>query len=141
MACRLSHRVEYAIQALIELAIARDSGLSGSQISTRAGIPNPFLKQILALLVKGGVIESTRGRQGRYHLVLTPEEVSLFRLLELIEGGITFYDPLSPPGPGTQAIFHRLTTRLSDLMVEITLKDFLLAAQRDRNETNPMFFI
>ncbi len=141
MACRLSQRVEYAVRALIELAIARESGLSGSQISTRAGIPNPFLKQILALLVKGGVIESTRGRQGRYRLGLTPEEVSLYRLLELIEGGITFYDPASPPGVATQAIYQQLTSQLVGLMSNITLKDFLAAAQKDRNESNPMFFI
>lgn len=141
MACRLSQRVEYAVRALIELAIARESGLSGSQISTRAGIPNPFLKQILAMMVKGGIIESTRGRQGRYRLGIAPEEISLYRLLELIEGGISFYDPISPPGVATQAIYQKLSSQLVSLMDNITMKDFLLAAQIDRNESNPMFFI
>ncbi|MHB8421797.1 MAG: RrF2 family transcriptional regulator [Leptospirales bacterium] len=141
MACRLSQRVEYAVRALIELALAKESGLSGSQISTRAGIPNPFLKQILAMLVKGRVIESTRGRQGRYKLVLSPDEISLYRLLDLIEGGISFYDPGSPPGVATQAIYHKLSSQLVGLMDNITLKDFLLAAQMDRSESNPMFFI
>lgn len=141
MACRLSQRVEYAVRSLIELAIAGEVGLSGTQISERARVPNPFLKQILATLVKGNVIESTRGRQGRYRLGKATDTITLYRLLELIEGPIVFYDPSDPPGPAMKALFDDLTERMVVQMNSVSLKDFLEATLKDRKETRPMFFI
>ena len=141
MACRLSQRVEYAVRALIELALVGDAGLSGTQIATRGQIPKPFLKQILAILVKGGIVESTRGPRGKYCLGQRPEEISLYRLLAMVEGEIVFFDPATPPGPAIQTLYSDIRDGLVGVLDRFTLDAFVEAAGKDRSETRPMFFI
>ena len=141
MACRLSQRVEYAVRALVELALVGDAGLSGTQIAMRGQIPKPFLKQILAILVKGGIVESTRGPRGKYCLGKRPEEISLYRLLAMVEGEIVFFDPATPPGPAIQTLYSDIREDLVGVLDRFTLDAFVEAASKDRNETRPMFFI
>ena len=141
MACRLSQRVEYAVRALVELALVGESGLSGTQIAARGQIPKPFLKQILSILVKGGIVESTRGPRGKYCLGMSLASVSLYRLLALVEGDIVFFDPATPAGPATQDLYMEIRDGIVGVMDQFTLDAFVEATRKDRNETRPMFFI
>ena len=66
---KVSHRGLYALQALIHLAEAYDTGLVVARtVAEKEGIPEKFLEGILLALKNARVISSERGREGGYRL-------------------------------------------------------------------------
>ncbi len=84
---RVSAKAEYACVAVLELA-ARGQGadpLRIKDIADATGIPVPFLVQILLQLKTAGLVTSTRGKAGGYHLSRPPEAVSLADVIGCID--------------------------------------------------------
>ena len=84
----ISCKSEYALLALIELAVAYTSGspLQIRQISAQQNIPDRYLEQLLATLRRGGIIRSQRGAKGGYLLARDPWRITLFEVLACLEG-------------------------------------------------------
>ena len=51
-------------------------------------VPANYLAQILSELRDGGLINSRRGKQGGYTLARSPEEISLYDIVKLVEGEV-----------------------------------------------------
>lgn len=58
------------------------------EISDVKLIPKSFLAKILQKLVKAGVVESIRGAKGGFRLVRKPSEITIFDIIEIMEGPI-----------------------------------------------------
>ncbi|ARV57652.1 transcriptional regulator [Nostocales cyanobacterium HT-58-2] len=84
----LSCKSEYAILALLELAIHYQSGepLQIRQIAAQQNIPDRYLEQLLATLRRGGLVKSQRGSKGGYLLAREPWKITLFEILSCLEG-------------------------------------------------------
>jgi len=84
----ISCKSEYALLALIELAVAYESGdpLQIRQISAQQNIPDRYLEQLLATLRRGGIVRSQRGAKGGYLLAREPWKITLFDVLVCLEG-------------------------------------------------------
>lgn len=84
----ISCKSEYALLALIELAIAYESRepLQIRQISAQQNIPDRYLEQLLATLRRGGIVRSQRGAKGGYLLAREPWKITLFDILVCLEG-------------------------------------------------------
>jgi Rrf2 family protein len=83
----LSTKSEYAIKALVRLALANgDAPVQGRDIAAFAGIPAKFLEQVMHDLRHGGLVVSRRGRGGGYALALDPAAVTFAQVIELIDG-------------------------------------------------------
>lgn len=84
----LSCKSEYAILALLEMATYYHSGepMQIRQIATQQNIPDRYLEQLLATLRRGGIIKSQRGSKGGYFLAREPWKISVFEVLECLEG-------------------------------------------------------
>jgi len=84
----LSPKVEYALVALLEIAIQTDSKkpVTIGEITSRHPIPERYLEQILAALRRGGLLKSMRGAKGGYILSREPRDISLLEVVRLIEG-------------------------------------------------------
>ena len=88
---RLSKKSEYGLRALIELTKAYDQyALRRSDIAESQQIPVGFLETILLELKRVGILGSRPGAQGGYRLIKSPEEVSLGRVIRILDG------PLAP---------------------------------------------
>ena len=71
--------------------LARDYGNGSvpiSRIAEEEKIPQRFLEMILLELKGLGIVDSTRGKAGGYHLVKHPTEVSLADVITLFEGSV-----------------------------------------------------
>jgi len=141
MSCKLSQRVDYGIRAMVEIAIAGSQGITGANVAQRSSIPKPFLKQILATLVRNGFVESSRGPQGKYRLVREPSEILLSKIVEALEGNVSLYDPTSPPGPALQDLFDQLSQAVNRELGKVTLEECIKAIKKDRGEQPIMFYI
>ena len=85
---KITKKADYGIIALSHLAGCSESSVSCREIAKRSGIPLHLLSNILKTLSHHGIVESVRGANGGYRLAVKPEEVSLGRLLEILEGPI-----------------------------------------------------
>lgn len=133
--------MEYALRALVELSLSQEAGLSGAMIADRSGISPSFLKQILSLLVKEGLVESRRGRQGRYHVGRNPQELTLLDIIERVEGEIPPSHNGFTWGSETQKIYDGVERDLRHCMSSVTLQALTDAARQDRKKIDPMFYI
>lgn len=85
----LSKRAKYALNALVQLAKAREEGpLSAGELSIRAGVPRKFLEAILVELRNAGLIISKKGRSGGHALRLAPKEIHMAEVIRLFDGAI-----------------------------------------------------
>ena len=84
----ISAKTEYACIAVLELAknVCSSEPLRIRDIADSHGIPSRFLVQILLQLKGAGIVNSTRGASGGYRLALKPGEISLLRVMNVIEG-------------------------------------------------------
>ena len=87
---RISAKGEYAIRALLDLAVHHGEGLVPIQeVARRQGIPQRYLEQVLLLLKRAGFLESKRGSTGGYQLVRAPAAISVGEVLRAVEGRVT----------------------------------------------------
>jgi Rrf2 family protein len=68
------------------MAKAPDRLHSVAEMVELEGIPKAYLSAILNILVRYGVISSRRGPSGGYVLARSPSEISLARVVEVLEG-------------------------------------------------------
>jgi Rrf2 family protein len=84
---QISAKGEYAIRAVLDLALERARGLTPIQeIAARQGIPQRYLEQVLLALKRAGLLTSRRGAAGGYHLTRPPEDISVGDVLRVVEG-------------------------------------------------------
>jgi Rrf2 family protein len=103
---KLSKKGEYALRSLINLGIATHVGRSlvqASEIAAQEQLPTKFLEQILQLLKENGFVESARGKFGGYRLAQPMNEITIGRVVRLIDG------PLAPIGCVSQTAYEKCT--------------------------------
>ena len=84
-----SARSEYACLAMLELAAqyGNPKPVPLTDIANKHGISSPrFLVQILIQLNKAGLVTSTRGAAGGYHIAKRPADISLADVVAAVEG-------------------------------------------------------
>ena len=87
---KLSVKVDYACRVLAQLARHHGEGRLAhiEELAKIEAVPANYLVQILGELRSGGLITSRRGKQGGYALNRTPDAISLYDIVMLIEGDL-----------------------------------------------------
>ena len=83
---RVSAKVDYAVRALLELAVAEDGPVKGERIAHAQDIPLKFLENILIDLRHAGIVHAQRGAEGGYWLARPANEVTLGEIIRAVEG-------------------------------------------------------
>ncbi|MER2996647.1 RrF2 family transcriptional regulator [Pontibacter populi] len=87
----LSKKTKYAFHALSYLAENQDKGaILIQEIAEAKNISQKFLECILLDLKKAGVLGSKKGKGGGYYLIKKPEEITLARIIRLLNGPIAW---------------------------------------------------
>ena len=140
---------EYGVRAMIDLArLNTGNPIARSAIATRRQIPEAYLDQLLGLLRRAGFINSVRGPGGGHSLAVDPKEITLFALLETLEGSLSPMANLDHEDQSTandptgqrwvwQGIYDDMKVRLNS----ITLFDLAEAEQRAEQTTAPRYLI
>ncbi len=85
---RISAKVDYALRATIELAVAAPAQVKGERLAAAQSIPHKFLENILADLRNGGIVASQRGADGGYRLARPAAEITVADVIRVVEGPI-----------------------------------------------------
>ncbi|MFF8871031.1 RrF2 family transcriptional regulator [Streptomyces massasporeus] len=96
---RISARADYAVRAVVELAVRQGEGpVKAEAVSTAQDIPHKFLEGILGDLRRGGVVDSRRGGGGGYRLAREAAEITVADVIRAVDGPIVSVRGERPTG-------------------------------------------
>jgi Rrf2 family protein len=86
----ISKKAKYALKALKVLSEKYESKhpILIADIAEQQHIPKKFLETILLELRNNGVLHSQKGKGGGYQLRMPPEEVTIAKIIRIIDGPI-----------------------------------------------------
>jgi Rrf2 family protein len=157
-AMRLSRRSEYGIRALVDLVRSEAAMASAdhphphlapvslSSLATRNNLPPKFLEQIMSTLKRGGIVRTTLGAHGGYAMAMSPSEVTVGRVIRLLDGALAplpcvslrYYARCSCPDEAACSL-RDVMLDVRDAMLEILDKETLteLATRDGRASIDP----
>jgi Rrf2 family cysteine metabolism transcriptional repressor len=126
----VSARAEYACLAMMELARrpADPRPVRLAEITEKHRIPQRFLVQIMLQMKAAGLVHTTRGASGGYHLAKPPEKITLadiFGVLDRLEEAEERQAGDRELGKRLQDVWRRLAKARTQLLQQITLRDLV----------------
>ncbi|MBF0143028.1 MAG: Rrf2 family transcriptional regulator [Magnetococcales bacterium] len=129
---KFSKKLLYAIEAVTD--IAYNSGGEPVQIrevTTRQGVPQRYLEQVMQRLVKAGILKGVRGPRGGYLLARDPNRISVGDIarvvMEVQETAATIIPEDMANGPIGQKVIRPLWTEFQAqilvMMDDVTVAD------------------
>ncbi|MFD6167854.1 RrF2 family transcriptional regulator [Streptomyces coeruleorubidus] len=96
---RISARADYAVRAVVELAVRQGEGpVKAEAVAIAQDIPHKFLEGILGDLRRGGVVGSRRGGGGGYRLAREAAEITVADVIRAVDGPIVSVRGERPTG-------------------------------------------
>ena len=89
---RLSAKTDYALRAMLDLAMHPDVRTTFPAIAERQSIPRKFLPTVLQSLIQVGFVRTIRGYGGGIELACSPAEITIRQIVESVEGRQQLYD-------------------------------------------------
>jgi len=81
----ISQTAEYALRAVVFLAMNPGNAYTNQQISTKTKVPAAYLSKVLQSLVKAKLVHSQRGLGGGFVLVKLSEEISILEVVNAVD--------------------------------------------------------
>lgn len=124
-----TRETDYALRLVLAFS-ALDPGEydTAQQVSAAQGIPYRFLLRVLKKLKKAGIVASRQGSDGGYRLARSSGTISLWDVIEAIEGGIDICRCLGDisfcnAGKAPECVIHRTMRSVQDNLIS-DLKSF-----------------
>ena len=113
--------------------------IKSKEISVRQNIPIKYLEQIINSLRKCGLVKSIRGAEGGYRLAKPPENITLYEILECLEGSLSIIDSKSDIVQGDAGLFWKEIDIKIKEMLSINLIEFI--NKMENNKDFLMYYI
>lgn len=124
---KFSTRANYGLRLCFLIAIA-DETISLSTLTKQTGLSPKYLEQLLGMLKKGGIVDSTRGANGGYVLSRPSNEITIKDILVAVKDNIEVdcvggncKDKYCP----NRIIFTRLYDEMDKIFNSLTLKNMI----------------
>ena len=135
------------MQFMLNLAVNYgDDYVNIKDIAQKEGISVKFLENIVSIIKPSELIIVKRGASGGYKLSKAPAQISLFDIIEILEGEIFPSEPidkgrlqLSDIGFVTYKVFDDMKQNLTVFLKTRTLQD--LVKEFHNKQNNFMFYI
>ena len=86
---KVSAKEQHGLRAMAELAGRYGQGpVPLSEIADALGMSLDYLEQIVPSMRDAGLLQSTRGAHGGYELALPPDQITVGRVLQALDGDI-----------------------------------------------------
>jgi len=128
---RISAKVDYAVRAMAQLAVAPEGEpVKAEDIARAQDIPLKFLLGILNDLKRAYLVRSQRGADGGYALMRPGDEITLADVIRVIDGPLAnvhdqSLSELSYPGPARhlKEVWMAVRASLRSVLETTTLAD------------------
>lgn len=129
---KLSTRSRYGLKAVVDLGI--NYGLGPVSLSTLAGfqgISEAYLEQLLRALKNEEIVKTIRGVQGGYELTDDPKNITVHRVLTVLEGSTTVVDCVGTEGTtcdnactcSARPLFLKLQSKIDAVLLDTSIAD------------------
>ncbi|MGD8378543.1 MAG: Rrf2 family transcriptional regulator [Gammaproteobacteria bacterium] len=153
---KLTTKGRYAVTAMLDVALHQAEGpVCLGDVARRQGISLPYLEQLFTRLRRGGLVTSTRGPGGGYHLHGDGGDITVAAIILAVD---ECWDATRCGGnrdcqDGQRCLTHGLWAELSDhihsFLAGVTLADLAarpgvrqVAARQDgRSDEQPIVFV
>jgi Rrf2 family protein len=143
---KLSTKGRYGTRALLDIALHQEERpVPLRDIAKREQISLPYLEHLIAPLIEGGIVRSTRGVGGGVSLVESPEEIRLSEVIRLLEGSLAPAKCVDNPNLCnrsefcvTRDIWSELKAAMDGVLQSTTLQDLV---ERQKGKGQPMYYI
>lgn len=130
---KLSTRARYGVRLMLALAVNYGKGpVYLKDIARGEDISEKYLSLIMIPLRTAGLVNSTRGAYGGYHLARDPVQINLKAILDVLEGEACLVDCVRDPSlcPRVSTCVSReiwtlLGGKISEVLVSINLQDLV----------------
>ncbi|WP_291632802.1 RrF2 family transcriptional regulator [Clostridium sp.] len=129
---KLSTKGRYGVKAMVDLAINYgEQPVSIKSISERQSISEYYLEQLFSSLRKAELIKSVRGAQGGYILNRAPEKITIYEVINVLEGPIEISNCLEEGSCNnidccaTRLLWKKIKNSIDSVTTSITLKDIV----------------
>ncbi|KAA2285221.1 SUF system Fe-S cluster assembly regulator [Arenimonas fontis] len=136
---RVTKLTDYATLVLAALAATPDRRCSASELAEQARLEATTVAKVLKPLAHAGLVEGLRGPGGGYRLAQPATEITLFAIVEAIEGPLGMTECSGEhsncelePHCGVQSHWRRVNDVIADALNGITLAEMLPGAPRPR---------
>jgi FeS assembly SUF system regulator len=85
---RMTKQADYGIVLLSHMAIEPDRRYTAPELATAMQLPLPTVSKILKLLARAAILRSHRGVKGGYSLAEPPRDLTIARLIAVLDGPI-----------------------------------------------------
>jgi Rrf2 family protein len=144
----LTKDTDYAVRALLQLAQHLGEWSSSRSIANAEGVPLPYMRRILQVLVHEGWVHSREGADGGVQLARAPEELSLLDLIHLFQGDIKLSEclfrhrscanrPTCPLRHRIESIRQKLEEQFGAITLASLLQDLTASKPSSEKETGP----
>ncbi|MEG2014697.1 MAG: Rrf2 family transcriptional regulator [Clostridia bacterium] len=128
---KMSSKGRYGIYIAVCLAENYNKGfVPVSEIAGKTGVTEKYLEQILAKLKSDGIVDAMRGSCGGYKLSLSPDNITVGRVLRSLEDNLSFVDCLGGKCNHSDAcvaqhLWNKLYINLNKFLDSMTLQQLL----------------
>ncbi len=81
----ISQTSEYALRAVVSLALSPEQPHTATEIAQLTKVPEHYLSKVLHALAKGGIVNSQRGLHGGYVLAHAPDHLPLLDVINAVD--------------------------------------------------------
>jgi Rrf2 family protein len=146
---KLSTRTRYGTRALLELALRQGEGpVFLKDIARNQQISLAYLEHIIAPLISGGIVRSTKGPRGGVTLAKKPGEIKIIDITHLLEGSLAPVECVDHPEVCdrskqcvTRDIWSELKDAMDGVLENITLQDLVERQKKKGLPESKMYYI
>jgi Rrf2 family protein len=128
---KLTKKADYGLMAMKHLAEHAEQGArSAKDVADAYGIPQEALAKILQRLVKAGLLQSQHGTNGGYTLARDPGMISVFEVIQAIDGPLFITSCMTVRGECDQSDrcnirepLRKVNHGIEDLLRSITIQE------------------
>ena len=88
----ITRDTDYALRAVCFIAKQKSKIVPVSRMIKELKMPGPFLRKILQVLNRKGILKSHKGQGGGFSLGVPPERIYLVKLAEIFQGPLNLND-------------------------------------------------
>lgn len=131
---RMTKQADYGMVLLSHMAVEPNRRYAAPELAAETQLPLPMVSKILKLLSRADVLDSHRGAKGGYSLAVDPADLSVNRMISVLDGPIAITECVEDaPGSCSQeatcqirANWQRINTAVRGSLEQITLAELAI---------------
>jgi Rrf2 family protein len=127
---KVTAKADYAVRAVLELAVAEGGLVKADRIAEAQGIPRHFLDNILTDLRRAGIVATHRGADGGSRLARSAKLITMADVIRAIEGPLAAVRDMRPetldydgPAEKLPEVWVAVRAALRSVLEKVTMAD------------------